>query len=362
MSYVTKFCGIGITNFNYSYVKEPRYRSVRTAFPVISIRFPMLESGQNPPSMSLDQHSCSIFREFSLTSRVERLRALKTDMEVSATMPRLYLILGEAGQLFFRGVTRRDADRRMHQRPSPPGSCRRSGRLVGLVGTGTTFGTTFSSLAPGRYRSLRFRRRAGMWPLLSSCAVCPWAAGAAVLHESFPSLRRWAAGRRTAERIGAILRDGQVDLVHGNSPRGAFYGGRAARCEGVPSIWHLRVHLRGGLRPWLLKQINDHWIAASGSLFRDAGIDHEHANAHVVPNGVPPGLIRGEPPVRWQHGDTGPTIGILGRLEPLKGQREFVEMACRLCEEGRSGNYVVRLRCFRRHSTNGTRTNDETNT
>ena len=144
---------------------------------------------------------------------------------------------------------------------------------------------------------------------------------------SFPPVVRWRRFLRSARELGKLARTERIGLFHANSPRAAFSAGLAARGTKVPVVWHARVHLGRGLRPRLLRAFSDRCIAVSRSLLDEAGISPRSSFARVVPNGVEPERIIPAPrPVR-RYDEEPVRIGMIGRLEPLKGQREFIEMA-----------------------------------
>ena len=61
----------------------------------------------------------------------------------------------------------------------------------------------------------------------------------------------------TVARLAALAREHGVDLVHGNSPRGAFFGGHAARRVGVPSVVAPQFLRLGQRKPRGLCELNE---------------------------------------------------------------------------------------------------------
>ena len=95
------------------------------------------------------------------------------------------------------------------------------------------------------------------------------------------------------------------------------------------------------LRPFLLRSLNDYWLAVSRSLLREASIDPGDPRAAVVPNGVADSVILSEPRGLRSSAAAGPVVGILGRVEPLKGQEEFIDMAHLVLESGTPARFVI---------------------
>lgn len=136
-------------------------------------------------------------------------------------------------------------------------------------------------------------------------------------------LRLWL-GTRALIRL---IRRERIDLVHSNVMRASLYASLAAWLAARPLIWHVRdVFAPGAYVRWM-----DHRAAVIIAI-SEATADPlpQSKLIHLIPNGVdvadfdlPPGTreqMRGE----LGLSATTPVVGLVGRLRPWKGQRDFL--------------------------------------
>lgn len=144
----------------------------------------------------------------------------------------------------------------------------------------------------------------------------------------------------TVHRTGRALRRHRVDVVYTNSLKAHVYGGMAARALGLPWIAHIRDILQS---PYVTPSVR-RGLRFYFSAFRPkAVIANSHATAaaapinrlaHVIPSGIADQRIQTR-----AVDQRGSTLGLLGRLEPWKGQHVAVEAVAMLRNEG----FEVRL-------------------
>ena len=129
-------------------------------------------------------------------------------------------------------------------------------------------------------------------------------------------------------RIARRLRAIRPDLVHTNSLKAGVYGGFAARCAGVPQVWHVRDRIAPDYLPpqavvvirFLISKLATGCIANSQATLRTVGTP---GRAVVLTSDVPEVSERDPTaPLPDRHGPT--VVGMVGRLAPWKGQDVFL--------------------------------------
>jgi glycosyltransferase involved in cell wall biosynthesis len=146
---------------------------------------------------------------------------------------------------------------------------------------------------------------------------------------------------RLVRKVVSVIRDWKVDLVHCNHPYGFLCGGIAARCTGVPSVWHFHEELEPGPVRTLILSAARHLAreiiaitpGTASSLGRGAGFPP----ITVIYNGFDFEELRGartrDPQTVRREFGIGPEhtlIGYVSHLAPFKGQAVFVEAMARL--------------------------------
>ena len=181
------------------------------------------------------------------------------------------------------------------------------------------------------------------------------------LH-SIPS-RRLSAGRkswsdvlrfmrdmpRLARAIGDIVSRCDADLIYVNGPRmlpAASLAARRGVAKGVarkrpPLLFHSHNHLRQRADRWITARAIRHCNAAVVGCCRFALEPLErHAargRSHLVYNGTaPPAPAESRPAEK-----AGLTIGVIGRIAPDKGQKEFLQAARRFNAELPGSRFLI---------------------
>jgi glycosyltransferase involved in cell wall biosynthesis len=136
-----------------------------------------------------------------------------------------------------------------------------------------------------------------------------------------------------AKHIGALIHRYAADILYVNGPRIALSAGWA-RPTSVPFVYHCHSFVPqpyGAGIGWCLALARATVIA--NSRFTAASLAR-CPEPHIIYNGVAD-YSRTRPPRER------PRVGIIGRIEPLKGQLEFVQAARVLVERGRSYDFEV---------------------
>ena len=164
-------------------------------------------------------------------------------------------------------------------------------------------------------------------PLAEAARAC----GVAVYQVPMPRLRReWAAPWRLAGGVRALaclIRRERVDLVQCNVMRASFYAALAAQITGRPLVWHVRDILAPGAYVRWMARRSALVIAVSRAAARPLPKD---ALVEVVSNGVDVAAYARQPEAgrslrrAWGVPETCPLVGLVGRLEPWKGQADFM--------------------------------------
>lgn len=147
-------------------------------------------------------------------------------------------------------------------------------------------------------------------------------------------------------RLRRLLRELRPDVVHTHSSKAGILGRAAAWAERVPAVIHtvhgLPFHQRQpkwvyrtyvALERWAARRCHKILGVTQAMLdtFRDHGIG-EPAQYEMVPSGVEVGAFSPAPEararVRRELGipPDAPVVGLLGRLDPLKGQDDLLDI------------------------------------
>jgi glycosyltransferase involved in cell wall biosynthesis len=129
-------------------------------------------------------------------------------------------------------------------------------------------------------------------------------------------------------RLGRRLRALSADLVHTNSLKSALYGGTAARMVGIPVLWHVRDRIADDYLPRPAVRL----VRLAAVLLPTAIVTNSSATLATLPRHRATGAYNpvipdaAEPQEARPPRDTdSPTIGIVGRLAPWKGQHVFLD-------------------------------------
>ncbi len=157
-----------------------------------------------------------------------------------------------------------------------------------------------------------------------------------------------AGDLRVISRLGRLVRELHIDILHAHTPRTVMIGGWLASRHRLPLVYHvhsptirdstrwLRNRINHGVERWSLRSV-DHLITVSESLRTQtvqSGIDPDRVT--VVPNGVPASASR-----RNRNAcSTEWTLGSVALYRPRKGMEVLLRALAKLRQAGQA----VRLR------------------
>jgi glycosyltransferase involved in cell wall biosynthesis len=126
--------------------------------------------------------------------------------------------------------------------------------------------------------------------------------------------------------IARIVRDYNIDLLHTNSLLPHIAGVLAAKLTSTPIIWHIRLFLPRLLYRFILPT---RIVFVSDAVRRNAFPSGPPPTALVIYNGedlsaLQPGESRADIRAEFGIGPGQPLVAIIGRLTPIKGQRELL--------------------------------------
>ncbi|HLX33007.1 MAG TPA: glycosyltransferase family 4 protein [Gaiellaceae bacterium] len=125
-------------------------------------------------------------------------------------------------------------------------------------------------------------------------------------------------------RLARRLRELRPDLVHTNSLKSALYGGVAGRLAGVPVVWHVRDRISADYLPANAVRL----VRLASRLLPSAVVANSHTTLATLPHARRGAVVYNPveaPPAQTHDGRREPTVGIVGRIAPWKGQHVFLE-------------------------------------
>ncbi|MBK7188998.1 MAG: glycosyltransferase family 4 protein [bacterium] len=158
---------------------------------------------------------------------------------------------------------------------------------------------------------------------------------------------------RQAWRLSRLIGRRKIDLVHCDWSRDLFTLVPAlALHRRVPLVLHKHVGVLAGKRLWVhyaLYRRVDHVIAISDVIHGNFIAMHPIDPRKVVTihNGIDPGRFRPDPATRARlraelgYAEEDLVVGIVGRVTPSKGHREFLGMAARLAGTHPRARFLV---------------------
>ena len=156
-----------------------------------------------------------------------------------------------------------------------------------------------------------------------------------------PPLRPWTvvASLRALRQFRFLLAAWRVELVHAHGSRGALYAGLAARRLRIPVVWHARIADRDPMLDWALLALSTRVIAISHAVKgRFSRLRHAE-KIRVVYNGIDPEYWKPMEHAAPLHAS--PTILLVGRLSPEKGQATLVRAAPLVIERVPAARFVL---------------------
>lgn len=158
---------------------------------------------------------------------------------------------------------------------------------------------------------------------------------------ALPPLRPWTvvAALRAHRQLRSLLAAWHIELVHAHGSRGALYAGLATRRLRIPVVWHARIADRDPMLDPLLLALSARVIAISQAV-KDRFPRSRHAEkVRVVYNGIDAEYwkpMEGAAPLHAV-----PTILLVGRLSPEKGQATLVRAAPLVIERIPTARFVL---------------------
>lgn len=149
-------------------------------------------------------------------------------------------------------------------------------------------------------------------------------------------------------RLAARLRRLRPDVVHTNSLKAALYGGVAARLAGLPVVWHVRDRIADDYMPAFAcrlvrtaaRVLPTAVIGNSRTTLATLGPAGAAGVAIASPLGFAPFTVASAPR------SDGLRVGIVGRLDPWKGQHVFLEAFAKAFPDGGAIAVVVGAKLF----------------
>jgi glycosyltransferase involved in cell wall biosynthesis len=145
--------------------------------------------------------------------------------------------------------------------------------------------------------------------------------------------------RAMAQAISTLAAEHRIDLLYVNGPRLLPAAAWVARAESIPLLFHCHHRI---VQPWVARLAGEalKWSRArviACCRFAGEPLDRYARRSSIIYNGVPGPSWTRRPrdPVRaWN-------IGVIGRVEPEKGQMEFVSAARILSREFSNCRFLV---------------------
>ncbi|MDD5351224.1 MAG: glycosyltransferase family 4 protein [Chthoniobacteraceae bacterium] len=130
-------------------------------------------------------------------------------------------------------------------------------------------------------------------------------------------------------RLARFLKTRRIDVLHTNSLKADILGGIAARCTGVPLVWHVRDRIAPDYLPAravqgfrILGRTLPRRIIANSAATADTLGAAAQSRSRVIHDGIP-STCKPLPPPQPPE----PIAGLLGRITPWKGQHIFIRAA-----------------------------------
>ena len=138
----------------------------------------------------------------------------------------------------------------------------------------------------------------------------------------------------TVFKFKKLIKKKNIDLIHTDSPRQAFYAGRAARVTGTPLIWHVRVSTpeKRSFEKYLFNHAHKVIAVSKAASQRFDGFALAQEKVVVIHNGVDlTEFVQKQPDRRVKEEfnveEEGILVGTLGQLIPGKGQEVLLKAA-----------------------------------
>jgi len=157
------------------------------------------------------------------------------------------------------------------------------------------------------------------------------------------TIRSILAAGRFVPRLVRGIRGARADLVVANSLKAAVFAAIAAPLAGRPWVWHLHDRLSSDYLPdralaamRLLAVLGPRRIVVNSQATFDTLPARARRKASVVYPGLDDAAFKtlAQPPAS-------PVVGIVGRISPTKGQREFLEAASQVAQRHPTARFRI---------------------
>lgn len=159
-------------------------------------------------------------------------------------------------------------------------------------------------------------------------------------------VRAVAGSAAYVARLAASLRRLGPDLVHTNSLKAALYGGVAARLASIPVVWHVRDRITDDYLPGPARRL----VLAAARTLPAAIIANSRTTLETLGRAATGGVAIASPlglSSFTQVAREGPLhIGIVGRLDPWKGQHVFLDAFAKAFPDGPERAVIVGASLF----------------
>lgn len=127
-------------------------------------------------------------------------------------------------------------------------------------------------------------------------------------------------------RLARRIRRLRPDVVHANSLKAGFYGLAAARLARVPGVWHVRDRIAPDYLPAFAVRLVRRWTGVASAVIANSRATGDTLPPRCRPTVIPSPVRLAEGPPGERPPHPGPfRVGMVGRLQPWKGQDVFLK-------------------------------------
>jgi glycosyltransferase involved in cell wall biosynthesis len=155
----------------------------------------------------------------------------------------------------------------------------------------------------------------------------------------------WLPLARGALALARVIRREKIAVVHANTVRASLYSAVAAKLTRRPLVWHVHDILRPGPYTRFLAACSTATVAVSEAA---ASPLPRAAAATILHNGVrlddfarDRGAEVQQLRAAWRVPPGAPLLGQVARLQPWKGQHDFIDAASRVAGEFPEARFVI---------------------
>lgn len=152
----------------------------------------------------------------------------------------------------------------------------------------------------------------------------------------------------TVLKFKRLIERKNIDLIHTDSPRQAFYAGRAARLTGTPLIWHVRVSTpeKKSFEKLLFNRAQMVIAVSKAASQRFQGFESAQEKVVVIYNGVDLAEFTPQQPdiqlrEEFEIEKDWILVGTIGQLIPGKGQDVFLKAAAQVAKQVSQVKFMI---------------------